>query len=416
MAHMLSLLLLLAAPGIGDPTDLPGTVLWLDADDVDGDFSSGGAFVGGTTWVDKSAAGGAHATQSQDARLPVVVAGVQNGRSVVRFDGSNDFMDIAAGAAGMLNGVDGATVFAVVMSAGSTPQTQRALMISTDISGRTRAGLNLYDGFGTSLGGSGDFGVAGRRLDSDPYQRIEGGTAAFGLFYHFHSTLDYSSGTLSLYSRGTKLFSAANFQTPGSASPTDSANIRIGADADFCNCRGWFRGDIAELIVYDRVLTGGERGQVEGYFDVKWFNGGLGAYCTAGTSASGCNALVSATGMSSVSAGLGFQVSVSSLEGNKDGILFFGTSGRQANPWGNGTSYQCVVPPVRRTGLQPGGGTSGLCDGAFALDFNTWMAANPTKAPAAGACVDLQYWFRDPWSSSNQTTSFSNAFEFIAGP
>ena len=36
----------------------------------------------------------------------------------------------------------------------------------------------------------------------------------------------------------------------------------------------------------------------------------------------------------------------SGVQGQKDGLFFFGTNGQQANPWGNGTSYQCVVPPV----------------------------------------------------------------------
>jgi len=416
MVPMLPLLLLLALPGIGDPTDLPGNVLWLDGDDVDGDFTSGGSFVGGTTWVDKSSAGNADAAQATAARRPAVVAGALGGRSVVRFDGNNDFMDVATAAAGMLNGVAGATVFGVVMSSGATPQTQRALMISTDISGRSRAGLNLYDGFGTSLGGSGDFGVAGRRLDTDPYQRIEGGTAAFGGYYHFHTTLDYTAGTLTLYSMGAQLFSATNFQTPGSASPTNSVSIRLGADADFCDCRGWFRGDLAELVVYDRVLSAVERAQVEAYFDAKWFGAGPLAYCTAGTTASGCQARVSATGIASATASSGFTLATTGVVGDKDGLYFFGTNGRQANSWGNGTSYQCVVPPVKRAGLLLGTGTSGLCDGVFAQDLNVLFSSTPPKNPGAGAIVQAQLWYRDPFSSSNQTTSLSDAIEFIVAP
>jgi len=107
---------------------------------------------------------------------------------------------------------------------------------------------------------------------------------------------------------------------------------------------------------------------------------------------------------------------VSAIEGDKDGILFFGTAGRQAKPWGGGTSYQCVVPPVRRTGLQTGTGTAGLCDGSYALDFNAWMTSHPAKAPAANATVQMQCWFRDPQNTSNQTTSLSDALEFRVAP
>jgi hypothetical protein len=144
--------------------------------------------------------------------------------------------------------------------------------------------------------------------------------------------------------------------------------------------------------------------------------GNLVNYCTAGTTANGCTALVSASGTPSASAASGFDLAVTGGEGSKDGILFFGTNGRQANPWGNGTSYQCVVPPVVRTGLQSGTGTNGACDGGLTLDFNAWMSANPQKAPATGVVVDLQCWFRDPLNTSNQTTSLSDALEFTICP
>jgi hypothetical protein len=139
-------------------------------------------------------------------------------------------------------------------------------------------------------------------------------------------------------------------------------------------------------------------------------------YCTPGTTASGCNAEISATGAPSLSAPAGFDVSVSSVEGKKDGILFFSTNGQQANPWGTGTSFQCVVPPVKRTSLQTGTGTSGACDGSFQLDFNAWMAAHPAKAPAAGEVASMQCWFRDPLNTSNETTSLSDALSFQICP
>ena len=58
---------------ISDPRDLPGNTLWLDGSDVDGDFVSGGAFLNGTTWVDKSTAQNASAIQTVASALPTVV-------------------------------------------------------------------------------------------------------------------------------------------------------------------------------------------------------------------------------------------------------------------------------------------------------------------------------------------------------
>jgi hypothetical protein len=101
-----------------------------------------------------------------------------------------------------------------------------------------------------------------------------------------------------------------------------------------------------------------------------------------------------------------------------DGLFFFGTNGKQALPWGNGTSYKCVVPPVTRCGLLQGSGTLGACDGASSQDLNAlWCPSCPKSAknPGAGAVVQAQLWYRDPQSTSNQTTSFSDALEFVVG-
>jgi len=139
-------------------------------------------------------------------------------------------------------------------------------------------------------------------------------------------------------------------------------------------------------------------------------------YCTAGTSASGCQAQISSSGSASATAPSGFLLSAAGVEGAKDGLFFFGTGGRQANSWGNGTSFQCVVPPVSRAGLLVSSGTPGACDGAFAQDLNARWTARPAQNPGPGAVVQAQLWYRDPQSTSNQTTSLSNALEFSVGP
>ncbi len=143
------------------------------------------------------------------------------------------------------------------------------------------------------------------------------------------------------------------------------------------------------------------------------------SYCTAGTSASGCQAMMAATGAASASQASGFDVAAVGVEGDKDGLYFFGANGRQANPWGSGTSYQCVVPPVRRGGLLSGVGTNGVCDGAFGQDLNAlWCPTcpKPAKNPGVGTVAQVQLWYRDPLSTSNRTTSLSNALEFFVGP
>jgi hypothetical protein len=171
------------------------------------------------------------------------------------------------------------------------------------------------------------------------------------------------------------------------------------------------------LAVYaGEVVVGGNftlAGGQSALLIARWLGAGAyTAYCTSGTTASGCQASIGASGVASVTVPSGFLVGVTGAEGDKDGLFFFGSNGRQASPWGNGTSYQCVVPPVKRSPVQPGAGINGACDGGYLLDFNALIAAQPAKAPAVGATVQIQCWFRDPLSTSNQTTSLSDALEF----
>ena len=142
------------------------------------------------------------------------------------------------------------------------------------------------------------------------------------------------------------------------------------------------------------------------------------SYCTAGTSASGCTALVSSTGHASATAPSGFTLEARGVEGESNGLYFFGANGRQAIPWGNGSSFQCVMPPVKRTRVIMGVGTAEACDGAFAQDLNAlWCATCPMAGvnPGAGATVQAQLWYRDPQNTGNQTTSLSDAIEFAVG-
>ena len=112
------------------------------------------------------------------------------------------------------------------------------------------------------------------------------------------------------------------------------------------------------------------------------------SYCTAGTSFSGCQSLLSSSGTPSASAASGFVVSAATVEGNKSGQFYYGISGRQANPWGNGSSFRCVAPPTWRAGILPANGTSGACDGSFAQDLTArWQAPSALPFGTLAPCT-----------------------------
>ena len=139
-------------------------------------------------------------------------------------------------------------------------------------------------------------------------------------------------------------------------------------------------------------------------------------YCSAGLSASGCSATMSASGLPSATAPSGFHLMATGVEGDTRGLFFYGWNGRQANPWGNSTSFQCVQPPVKRAGLQNKAGTPNQCDGSFSQDLNAYWLTKPNKNPGSGSVVQAQFWYRDAQNTSNQTTSLSDALEFTLVP
>ena len=72
---------------------------------------------------------------------------------------------------------------------------------------------------------------------------------------------------------------------------------------------------------------------------------------------------------------------------------------------------------MNRAGVLAGTGTNGACNGAFSQDLNAHWQAKPNHNPGAGAVVQAQLWYRDPFNTANnQKTSLSDAIECFVGP
>ena len=144
-------------------------------------------------------------------------------------------------------------------------------------------------------------------------------------------------------------------------------------------------------------------------------------YCTAGTTTNNCNATMSSIGTPSVAATSGFSVGATSVEGQKQGLIFYSVSGQNSLAWGTGSSFLCIKSPTQRTPAVNSGGTTNLCDGAISVDFLAYLAANPSaiggaaNGPlSAGNQVQFQCWFRDPPAS--KSTSLSDGLEVTMVP
>jgi hypothetical protein len=141
-------------------------------------------------------------------------------------------------------------------------------------------------------------------------------------------------------------------------------------------------------------------------------------YCTSSTSANGCAATISSTGVASASAISGFQVRANGIVGLHNGCFFYGLSGATAVPWAVGsTSFKCVAAPTQRTPLQNSGGASAQCDGVLQLDWNAFVNSTPTAlgyASPAGQRVWMQAWFRD--GGAPKGSNLSNGLTFQLCP
>jgi hypothetical protein len=138
-------------------------------------------------------------------------------------------------------------------------------------------------------------------------------------------------------------------------------------------------------------------------------------YCTAKMNSLACVPGITAEGYASPTASSGFTIGAEFLRNEVNGTLIFGVSGRIAAPFGGGTL--CVAAPWRRTEVLSSGGPplpSETCSGAWAIDFNEWMATH--VALPAGLTIQAQWIGRDPGFAAPNNWSLTDALEFTLRP
>jgi len=140
-------------------------------------------------------------------------------------------------------------------------------------------------------------------------------------------------------------------------------------------------------------------------------------YCTAGTTTNGCVPSISASGWPSAAASSGYALQVQQVDGQRQGLIFYGVSGPLAAQWGLGSSFLCVKTPTQRMPVSNSGGAAGQCNGALSIDWRAWTSANAGALGTpftAGDMVYAQGWFRDP--AASKATNLSNALSFALCP
>ena len=136
-------------------------------------------------------------------------------------------------------------------------------------------------------------------------------------------------------------------------------------------------------------------------------------YCTAKVSSAGCVAQIGNSSPTTcpISAANDYSVFATGIQGLKNGIMFFSSSGADALPFAGGTL--CVLPPLGRAPIQNSGGSSPMsCDGSFSQLINDGGAVNINLDQGPGTSNWLQFWARDPQNGiGTQGSLLSNAMQ-----
>ena len=229
----------------GEPDPAHGTLkLWMSADTgVFSDAGSTAAVNGGTVqqWNNRSTATGA-GTDATSVNSPTYHTTGIGGLPVVRFNGSNQYFNGSVS-------VGGPKTFFLVMDAAAT-------------------GTCCSGGIGTRSGGSSNWnGLHVTKSGTDTkFFADRSGSGLWGTTVITNTptigALTYASGT-TIYLNGPVVdgSNASNFQSTGSQYQIATRNNELSR---------YLNGDIAELLVYDQVLTLDEINEVGSYLGDKY--------------------------------------------------------------------------------------------------------------------------------------------------
>jgi len=243
------------------PTTTPGLALWLDASESSSITFNGNSVV---EWRDLSG-NGRHFLQNNPVNQPDSTR-TQNGLRVIDFDGTQSMQGNEA-SLNLARNVSELTII-VVQKTDSTLDSVNGgiiIRISTNWNpNNSRAGLfSINSNF--ALSGQKSFEALGRRPDI---------TTGAGTHFPFNTSanviggvFDYNNAQVKIYENGKLKNTNSSFHTPGLTDDSDSASIRIGISD---NGSLAFDGFIAEMLIYNRLLSDSERIQIENYLINKW--------------------------------------------------------------------------------------------------------------------------------------------------
>lgn len=229
--------------------------LWLDASD-DSTITLSGSSV--SQWNDKSG-NGRNVAQGTAAYQPAT--STRNGKTVIDFDGSNDWLERVTDTS-LGQNVTGLTVYAVYNPNVLTSTIFRTVVRIEIESPSTLARVLLANGFVAN-----QLSAGGRTLDADSFQRVDSSNKTANQWYLHTAVFDYANTDLFQYVNNIADGSSTSFQTATTTSNTASNNLKIGG-FDFASNQ--FDGQVGEVIVYHQAHDWNTMQIVNTYLANKW--------------------------------------------------------------------------------------------------------------------------------------------------
>jgi hypothetical protein len=382
---------------IAAPTNISNCVLWLKSDAGTLTNSSGAV----TNWLDQTGNGNNAINTSTP---PTLNNGVINGRPAIRFNGSSQYLlstfTACTGAHTVVyvavrrgdgNGNSGYCP-AVAYYAGSTDRGAVHYVKNTGLAGASypcygNGNTGSYDGLGSYANGT-------PYIIALPWQTGVGGW--------------------SVYKNGSVEGSSSS-----SVNQSDITGLTLGYQVTPAPSRFW-NGDVAEVIVYNRVLTTTELAQVNGYLAVKYgiVVAAPQASCvwvqvpTIPTNGSG--AIWARWGDTSASGQLACTTNGTTWDTNFKGVWHLATQG---------TTLSVTDSKAVSSGVNHGAtATSGSADGAAAFVGSSSQWTDTGYTPAGITDFTLSAWIKKdttgvvfPVSSRNSGTSAGICFLYEDG-
>lgn len=226
----------------------PGLRLWLRADT--------GVLApdrGVTQWGDQSG-NQMHATQTAPARQPALVHNVVNGRPAVRLDGVDDALSLPPGFNDFRAGL---TAFVVARASRSVPWAR-----FLDLGNGTQSNNIVF--------GQKDVSLLLTYWVYSP-DTTRGKVDAPGAIvldaFHAYGVTETGTGNVTVFRNGAPLGTGSTSVPRNVLRTANAIGTSGGVTAD-----PYFKGEIAEVLLYNRPLSEGERLSVEEYLNAKYFS------------------------------------------------------------------------------------------------------------------------------------------------